>query len=188
MMEGGQKSEDTAPAPEKTLVAAVGARCLRCGHDLARMPEAARYCPRCGLDTLTSPPASVVAHVAGGPQGHPDVLGGWNHLSNLSESAAEPTDLPEPINPTASSLMVRGYGNALYRLGRRYEIGSGSFPNLREAMRCYTKSARLGNLWALGRLASQLFSSQEHSTKVDGASNTSPHGAEQCRHDNCKPI
>jgi TPR repeat protein len=57
--------------------------------------------------------------------------------------------------------MIKGYGNALYRLGRRYEIGDGAFANPREAFRCYAKSARLGNIWSLGRLASRLFTPEQ---------------------------
>jgi TPR repeat protein len=59
---------------------------------------------------------------------------------------------PEP-SPEATSEMLEGYANALYNLGRRYESGQGAASNPREAIRCYCKSARLGNLWAMARLA-----------------------------------
>jgi TPR repeat protein len=41
----------------------------------------------------------------------------------------------------------------MYRLGWRYETGLGSSHNPQEALRCYFKAAKLGNLDALTRLA-----------------------------------
>jgi len=57
----------------------------------------------------------------------------------------------DPI--TGRTPIVVGYGNALFKLGWRYERGQGDFRNLPEAIRCYRKSARLGNLDATVRLA-----------------------------------
>src|SRR5207248_4311348 len=51
------------------------------------------------------------------------------------------------------SLILLGYANAMYNLGSRYEWGRGPARNPREALRCYVKSARLGNPRALFRLA-----------------------------------
>jgi TPR repeat protein len=51
-----------------------------------------------------------------------------------------------------TSILI-GYANAMYQLGWRYERGTGTPKNLPEATRCYTKSARLGNLDAMVRLA-----------------------------------
>jgi TPR repeat protein len=45
------------------------------------------------------------------------------------------------------------YGNAMFRLGWRYERAGSASRNLPEAIRCYRKSARLGNLDAMVRLA-----------------------------------
>jgi TPR repeat protein len=62
----------------------------------------------------------------------------------------------EAIEPPAEKMprspMVLGYGNALYTLGWRYERG-GANGNKPEAVRCYRKSARLGNRDATVRLA-----------------------------------
>lgn len=55
----------------------------------------------------------------------------------------------------AASLVLIGYANAMFRLGRRYERGHGVSRNPGEAVRCYTKAARLGNVAALDRLAPQ---------------------------------
>jgi TPR repeat protein len=52
------------------------------------------------------------------------------------------------------SMILAGYANALYRLGWRYEAGLGTSRNSVEALRCYHKSAKLGNLAALARLGS----------------------------------
>jgi TPR repeat protein len=49
--------------------------------------------------------------------------------------------------------IVIGYSNALFSLGWHYERGGGASRNLSEADRCYRKSARLGNLDAMVRLA-----------------------------------
>ncbi len=50
--------------------------------------------------------------------------------------------------------LLIGYANAMFRLGLRYESGNGTPKNMPEATRCYRKSARLGNLDAILRLAS----------------------------------
>jgi TPR repeat protein len=91
------------------------------------------------------------------------LLAGWEHLFHIFQASGQ-TGVTQAPSPLATSLVVQGYGNALYRLGRRYELGGGAAPNPREALRCYSKSARLGNFWAMARLASHVFSS-----KADGA-------------------
>jgi TPR repeat protein len=107
------------------------------------------------LDVLGSPPGTIVSHVAGQDSRISGLLGGWEHLFRIFEPSA-PSDAPaKPGDST--SMMVKGYGNALYRLGRRYEFGRGAMANPREALRCYSKSARLGNFWAMARLASDIF-------------------------------
>ena len=45
-----------------------------------------------------------------------------------------------------------GYGKAMFKLGERYE--NSGLKNRKEAMRCYRKSARLGNAEAKSRLTS----------------------------------
>ena len=54
------------------------------------------------------------------------------------------------------SLILIGYGNAMFNLGRRYEAGQGTARNTDEAIRCYFKAAKLGNHNALARLAPHL--------------------------------
>jgi len=146
-------SPESSAGPAAVVVAA--ARCLRCGADLSRLPEEGRYCPRCGLDTHASPPGVLLFGATAEQQRLSDMLGGWQHLTqfrNAGDIAAPP--VPPPQAPTAaSSEILEGYANALYSLGRRYERGEGTSSNPREAMRCYCKSARLGNLWAMARLA-----------------------------------
>jgi TPR repeat protein len=60
--------------------------------------------------------------------------------------------VPAAFFEVSTSAVVRGYGAALYRLGWRYERGSSR--NVNEAVRCYRKSARLGNSAAANRLES----------------------------------
>src|ERR1700726_478366 len=112
MKEGPQKPAPLHPPAATILLAAIAARCLRCGQDLTTLPDAARYCPRCGLDTHASPPASVIAHVAGGQPGLSDLLGGFEHFFQCGASAPRRPDLPESFPSTATSLMIKGYGNA----------------------------------------------------------------------------
>lgn len=79
---------------------------------------------------------------------------GWGHLAELTSDA--PTAVPPLVIPSsnATSQILRGYANALYKLGRRYEIVLGH-RNPREAVRCYLKAARLGNMMAFARLATR---------------------------------
>jgi len=79
-----------------------------------------------------------------------DVLGAWLHavgLSHLAGMVPGATTESSPVSP-----IVEGYANAMYKLGRRYE-SDGALGNRREALRCYCKSARLGNARALAHLA-----------------------------------
>ena len=120
------------------------------------MVAGGRYCPRCGLDTLSSPPASFASHEAATEV--PPCGGDWSHLFELARDSAE--DEPHvQVNAKpqdASSEIIRGYSAALYKLGRRYESGlHAGGKNAREAMRCYTKAARLGHVMAFARLASR---------------------------------
>ena len=147
-----------SPKVDKPMVA-VPARCLRCSTDLTRLPEWARYCPKCGLDTHQSPPAAILSY-ATVPGGGDDRFMGWEHLRELAApqipAAREISAIHEP-----TSVMLTGYSNAMYNLGQRYETGLGAAKNPREAARCYVKAARLGNFWALARLAVQ-YLGREH--------------------------
>lgn len=142
----------TAPA---TAAGAAPAQCLRCGADLSRLPEEGRYCPRCGLDSHASPPAALMLGDSADKHRLADMLGSWQHLTRFGATS----DIPAPQIPppqaraAASSEILEGYATALYKLGERYERGQAGGRNFREALRCYCKSARLGNLWAMGRLA-----------------------------------
>jgi TPR repeat protein len=142
------------PESDVATVSAPSARCLRCAADLSRMPEEGRYCPRCGLDSYSSPPAAILSRAAESRlAGQSDELG-WGHLAELAVSSSTvvpPTVIP---SPNTSSQILRGYANALYKLGRRYEVG-GWTRNPREAIRCYLKAARLGNMMAFARLATR---------------------------------
>ena len=69
---------------------------------------------------------------------------GWEHLRELTAPHAwSVSEAREGSTPT--SLILTGYSNAMYSLGRRYESGLGAAKNPREAARCYAKAARLGH-------------------------------------------
>ena len=100
--------------------------CVRCGHDLTRLPVPPRFCPRCGLNVSVRP--VPVAE--------------WR----------EPVPVLTPPREPGTSTIVVGYGNAMNKLGGRYEVGRGVQRNVDEAVRCYGKAARLGNEDAKSRL------------------------------------
>lgn len=112
-----------------------GGFCRSCGFAVGELPPVARYCPDCGV--LVRP-----------------TLSGWARtrlrLSRLRWSRRLPDAVP--VGPPTRILV--GYGNALFSLGWRYERGGGGSRNLPEAIRCYRKSARLGNADAALRLNS----------------------------------
>jgi TPR repeat protein len=125
-----------------------GSDCPGCGRDLNGLDRAI-YCPDCGRqircknqwERMVSTARFIAGNLVHGRFGHP-----WRQTSD-APSANEPT----PI--------LIGYGNAMFKLGWRYERGGGGSRNLPEALRCYRKSARLGNVDATIRLAAG-----EHST------------------------
>lgn len=142
-------------------------RCRRCQLDLGGQNALARFCPRCGYAVV--PAAEAPAHGAPpGPAARAQSvdaatlrLSHWLRQSAERRTAAAPADaaapssLPAPAAAgpgAAHSLMLLGYSNAMYRLGWRYETGSGTVRNPDEAVRCYFKAARLGNPAALRRL------------------------------------
>ena len=108
------------------------ARCGACGLDLSSTSPRARFCPRCGRRLRQDSSVWAVAQSVAGRL--------WR---------AEPGPVAEP-GPRAA--VVVGYGNALWRLGWRYEHGRGMSRNVAEAIRCYHKSAGLGNAEAAARL------------------------------------
>ena len=90
-------------------------------------------------------------------------------FARLADGSEQPDERPDgipPIGPTPPPLpalpsaplrnfhsdVLIAYASALFRLGWRYERGHGAPRNLAEAIRCYYKSARLGNRSAAERL------------------------------------
>ena len=99
--------------------------CVKCAADVTALPEAARFCNRCGSSlpeqsgrTAPAPPASA---------------------------GATP---PPPSDPFDPPQILLAYARALFNLGWRYETAVGSRRNLDEAARCYWKAARLGDAGA----------------------------------------
>jgi TPR repeat protein len=81
---------------------------------VSELAAEAVYCPRCGLRL---PPNGAT------PKG------------------SSPSD---PAGGSFSSTIARGYANAMFRLGVRYEVRH----NEAEAVRCYGKASHLGNVAA----------------------------------------
>jgi hypothetical protein len=139
--------------PDWTMTAGMPAPCApcqRCGGNLSRLPEAARFCPQCGLDRHGTPPGVFLTNPIEEQRPLDDVLSRWLHAVGLSHRVRATRDSSSEISPVSS--IVEAYAHAMYRLGRRYD-SAGPTGNRREAMRCYCKSARLGNASALARLA-----------------------------------
>lgn len=154
----------TEARDKRRTVSAVPARCLRCSADLTTLPEFGRYCPQCGLDTHQSPPRALLARAAESVE-RIDWTPQWAHLRQLVAPGNLPLHEARVIHePT--SLMLVGYSNAMYKLGRRYETGLGAARNPGEADRCYFKAARLGNFWAVARLAVRYFGGHHPSDRM----------------------
>lgn len=116
--------------------------CPGCGRDLAGLDRAI-FCPGCGRqlqyritlrERLTNVACGVLSTLT---------LGKFGHGPHIPITQ---------INSDRTPILI-GYSNAMFKLGWRYERGAGTFRNLPEALRCYRKSARLGNLDATVRLA-----------------------------------
>jgi TPR repeat protein len=124
--------------------------CGRCGSSVADLPPMAAYCPHCGGSLVARPMTRLVL-----------MREAMKHLAAVLRRQ-HPIDRSKS-HPGRSNILF-GYGNALFNLGWRYERGWGAQRNLPEAIRCYFKSARLGNLDAAIRLAPAKEAMKEEST------------------------
>lgn len=114
--------------------------CAHCGGDLAPVIEYAHYCPRCGRSLLeVGPPLAR-------PLTEDEAAGILAAFLKQTESLSEADVIP--VDDTRAEV-VKGYANAMYRLGCRYHQGRGVPRNIREAARCYGKAVRLGSTSAL---------------------------------------
>jgi hypothetical protein len=96
-----------------------GSRCRRCDADLSRLTGAAKFCYQCG-----SP------------------------LDLDWATSKRPIPILPLFEDLFSTMIVRGYAHAMFRLGTRYEVRH----NGHEAARCYGKASRLGSEPARVRL------------------------------------
>ncbi|HEY8668416.1 MAG TPA: SEL1-like repeat protein [Tepidisphaeraceae bacterium] len=126
-------------------------QCPRCHEDLSYLLATARFCPQCGSSLYTD--NSRPAPEAQSPAMPPGVCGWFDRMRQYAilMGILDP-DLPPSPMYQDRSVMIRGYGNALYRLGEKYEAGLGAAANRDEALRCYGKAARLGNSLAKARI------------------------------------
>ena len=92
--------------------------CDHCGDDVSAVATFARFCPHCGVKL----PAFQAARAS---------------------AAAAPSPLER-----AANLILRGYANAMFRLGVHYEVRHHD----EEAIRCFGKASRLGSVSAKSRL------------------------------------
>lgn len=132
----------TDAGPESAAAADIAdcrPRCPRCRAGTEHLPPSARYCPRCGTALAEHRRAAVTPPPPPPP------------LPAVAQRSAP--QHPGYFVPRSTDI-VAGYGEALYRLGRRYEAGVGWRHHPGEAVRCFTKAARLGNAKALERLVS----------------------------------
>ena len=126
---GGARADFLPGEPARVGSECFASACPCCRLDLDHLPRAACFCPRCG---------QALAQCPAGP---PPVF---------SPNFSAPPDDGEAM--PGLSAITRGYAQALFKLGRRYETATGSRHNPGEAMRCYSKAARLGSNLALDRL------------------------------------
>ena len=121
--------------PLKKVAGRTHPHCLGCAQLLAYLPPQATFCPNCGRRLRAAATVWRTAYaIASGI------------IRGVPEPAVAADRGPRPP-------VVVGYGNALWRLGWRYEHGRGMSRNVPEAIRCYGKSAALGNAEAQSRLA-----------------------------------
>ncbi len=134
--------EDQAPNSISTADAHSRRGCVHCEKDLSTLPKGARFCPKCGSDL----PRAVLPI-----EPTPTVRQRIEQLQFILREHLG-ADSPTPSLDKIHSLMLLGYANAMLQLGARYERGLGVARNNDEADRCYTKSAKLGNVYAQARL------------------------------------
>jgi TPR repeat protein len=151
--------------------------CRSCGARIA-VPETARFCPRCGTSLRAAgiSPAETdavdrLAAIREAEQALPPLARAesekeeppFARLASADTAADNPSDdlaadgQAFPVSPPTAprcfhSDVLIAYASALFRLGWRYERGHGAPRNVAEAIRCYHKSARLGNPAAAARL------------------------------------
>lgn len=114
-----------------------------CGESISQLPPTAKFCPHCGgsLAALSVlPQRSFCSWII-------PLREFQRFLRGLLPHPAE-----EYSGDPDRTKVVIGYGNALFNLGWRYERGLGARRNLPEAVRCYSKSSKLGNADATVRL------------------------------------
>ena|SRR5438132_6041267 len=116
--------------------------CPCCQRRLDDLPKAARFCPKCGGELLA-------------PAGNEPKMTLRERMEQVQALLCEHlgTGTPPPSLEHVHSLTLLGYANAMLQLGWRYEHGRGVARNDDEADRYYTKSARLGSVYARARLA-----------------------------------
>jgi hypothetical protein len=112
------------------------ASCRHCGRDVSHLPPSAGYCPFCGgalaptgIDAFKLRVRAIRAALS------------------LARRRAHARPAAYDGKPDRSKI-ITGYGNAMFKLGWRYEVHR----NLPEAIRCYFKSSKLGNADAQTRL------------------------------------
>jgi TPR repeat protein len=127
--------------------------CPFCGRDLSGL-DAAIYCPACGQKIRRITPPSRVAKT----------VRAVFHFITLGRF--KPID-PQAYTPGGTRILI-GYGKAMFNLGWRYERGRGAIRNMPEAIRCYKKSAKLGNIDATVRLAVDEGAKPAQVTPVEG--------------------
>src|ERR1700742_3335770 len=125
-----------------------------------QVDPATRQCPRCRRDCTDCPPQAKYCVNCGKRLPGPFTILARRALLALYSLRQPPLlQFGPPIGkfyvyrgPADRSLILTGYGNALFHLGRTYEHRPPPTRNLPEALRCYLKSARLGNEQATQRL------------------------------------
>src|SRR5947208_957572 len=122
--------------PAEVPPAPAGA-CRGCGGDIWHLPPSARYCPHCGRQLALLTAEDIRRESVRWALSLRKLRWLWPHWHPRMD--AEYTGDPD------RSKVVTGYGNALFNLGWRYERGWGVRRNLPEALRCYSKSSKLGN-------------------------------------------
>jgi hypothetical protein len=114
------------PGPGGVGMVLVG--CPVCRTGIERLPPGARFCAACGAKLPPRDEEGVLVT----PAAESAWAGVYEGLRKELRDAM-----------SASTPVVRGYAQALERLGWRYEHGWGVGRNPGEAERCYTKAERL---------------------------------------------